>query len=271
MKKAIIFITGIDLFFILLIGIAGLFQGVAGDLLHYLAFILPIFIGFIFVRREKGEEEAKISFGMKPSALPQFLPLIFPATLAIIGVSFLTNLILTSLGYLPNSMPSEDFITALLIHALLPAACEELLFRYIPIKLLLPHSGRWCIILSSIYFAMSHGNFFTIPYAALAGLIFVLIDIKFSSVLPSFILHLFNNALALFIGSEFFVSVPEFILPLIFVMATAASALIIFIKRKSYSDLLNPFFDKKRTEEVHYAPLIFVCVTVIVAFVNLAR
>ena len=84
----------------------------------------------------------------------------------------------------------------LIIHALLPSFLEEMLFRYLPMKLIAPYSRRLCILLSSAYFALIHFNLFQIPYALLAGLVFITVDLWADSVLPSFILHLLNNVIS---------------------------------------------------------------------------
>ena len=64
-------------------------------------------------------------------------------------------------------------------------------------KLLLPYSKRHTVIYSSLFFALIHCSFSQMPYAFIAGVIFMLVDVAFDSVWPSIILHFVNNSLSI--------------------------------------------------------------------------
>jgi membrane protease YdiL (CAAX protease family) len=91
---------------------------------------------------------------------------------------------------------SGDFTTLLFRNALIPAFLEELLFRYLPILLFAPH-GKWrAVVLSSVLFALAHASVYQMPYALIAGVIFITADLIFDSIIPSLAFHLLNNAVS---------------------------------------------------------------------------
>ena len=80
--------------------------------------------------------------------------------------------------------------------AILPAFAEEFAFRGILMGVLRPYSEGLAILVSSAMFALMHGNFVQLPFTFCCGLVFAFIDIKTNSMLPSIIVHFFNNALS---------------------------------------------------------------------------
>lgn len=80
--------------------------------------------------------------------------------------------------------------------AILPAFAEEFAFRGIVMGSLRPYSEGLAILVSSATFALMHGNFVQLPFTFCCGLVFAFIDIKTNSLLPSIIIHFFNNGLS---------------------------------------------------------------------------
>lgn len=80
--------------------------------------------------------------------------------------------------------------------AILPAFAEEFAFRGIIMGTLRPHSEALAILVSSAAFGLMHGNFVQLPFAFCCGLVFAYMDIKTNSLLPSIIVHFFNNGLS---------------------------------------------------------------------------
>jgi len=56
MKKAVIAITLFDMVFILILSIAGTVGGMFGDIAYYFAFIIPLLLAFLYVKKNRNEE-----------------------------------------------------------------------------------------------------------------------------------------------------------------------------------------------------------------------
>ncbi len=97
-------------------------------------------------------------------------------------------------GSVSASMP---FVTALALHALLPAVGEELFWRSAVLSLLRREGKGVAVLLSSILFALLHGAPARAPYALVAGGILALTVLLTESLLPAILYHFLNNALSL--------------------------------------------------------------------------
>ena len=202
MKRAISRVVFTDLVFLLMLTLCGTVENkVISDILYYAAFLIPTGLGLALISRARAEmreddkPDAEISFGLRSGELLRLAPLLLPSVTLIFLLSYLTSLGLGAMGFVQDTSIEEPFLLAIVIHALLPALLEEGLFRYIPMKLLLPYSKKWTVILSALFFALIHTNLFQLPYAFAAGVIFLLLDISFGSIIPSVILHFINNLL----------------------------------------------------------------------------
>jgi membrane protease YdiL (CAAX protease family) len=124
------------------------------------------------------------------------LSLTAPSLALIFLASYLTSLVLSHLGEPPLADVSGNLFLVILSHAILTPLLEELLFRYVPIALLSPHSSAGAVIYSALFFAFVHASLYQLPYAFIAGVIFAVLDIATGSILPSITMHIFNNAIS---------------------------------------------------------------------------
>lgn len=272
MKSATNRITAINLIFLLLLCVSGYVENpLFSDTVYYLAFLIPIGVGMYLISREKPITDNVTTIELKIGGrkLKGILPLIAPTLAAIMITAMLTSSLMGLLGHTETATVNESFPIAILVHALTPALLEELLFRYIPIKMLLPYSERWAVILSSVYFALIHANLFQIPYAFIAGILFALIDIKAESVIPSFFIHFTNNLLSLIIIFSGGSAVAQIAIYVSVAVLAAVSALLIFIKRNEYKSLTRPLFNKGECEEYSIAPLLLCMATLSIAITSL--
>ncbi|MBQ7344114.1 MAG: CPBP family intramembrane metalloprotease [Clostridia bacterium] len=277
MTEAIKVVTFINIIFIILLVISGMFPGTVGEILYYLAFIAPIAIGFYFsmglqYKREEQKglaESAEVLLGFSLVRSKKLLPLVFPAVMTVFLSSLVTSLLLSLVGVSAPPVEEKGIVMMLAIHALIPAILEEALFRYIPMKLLLPYSKRWCVIYSALCFALIHCSLYQMPYAFVAGIIFMMVDVAFDSVWPSVILHFVNNAASVIwlkycsgiTGSVIFISTLA--------LLSLISIFFIYRRRESYRALFRGSFDKGESFAVTYAPLALAAITFYLAFLNL--
>lgn len=79
---------------------------------------------------------------------------------------------------------------------LVPAFCEEFLFRGLILRNLLPYSGRIAIIVSAVMFGLMHQNIYQIIYTTVAGIVMGYIYYKTGSLWCTVLMHFFNNSVS---------------------------------------------------------------------------
>ena len=231
MKNAIKFSVLSYLLIILLLAVSGSVGGVVGRAVYFSAFILPPLLILPFAKK-CGLPLYPVSFKTDARGMCYTGLTLFPFILCVMAISFLITLLLNALGYNSETELEGSLISVILLHAVLPALCEELVFRYLPIRLIAPHSPRCAVVLSSVAFALTHCNLYQIPYALFAGSVFAFVTLVTGSIIPSMILHFINNTV-----SVIWMRSPELTLPIIIVIAVIAviSLVYVFIRRREYS------------------------------------
>lgn len=241
--------------FILLLALSGSFGGLMGELIYYLAFFIPILIGFYYSKELQRKREEVKGVAEPPDRLLSFdkvravklAPLVAPSILVIFFTSLTTSVILSFFGITASPVEDVGIIRMLLIHALIPAVLEELLFRYVPLKLIAPYSRKWCIIYSSICFSLIHCSFVQMPYAFVAGFIFILIDVMLGSVWPSIILHFLNNTVSV-MWMKYASGIGASVIFTVALVLLAIVSLIFALKRREEykTDLIGAFETAER-------------------------
>jgi membrane protease YdiL (CAAX protease family) len=87
-----------------------------------------------------------------------------------------------------------QIVLQLIATALVPAVCEEFLFRGAVASSLMPFGKTTAIVGSSVLFALMHQNMYQIFYTLFAGLFLGYLYVKTESILCPTILHFCNNA-----------------------------------------------------------------------------
>ena len=240
MRKSIAYIVVIDLAFILIASMSAAVSGWGHEVVYYglnIALIAPV---AVLAKRD----ETNLRLSVLPRRPMQALALFAPSMLLIIGISFVISSLLALLGKSDVVDVSGPILPQLLHHALLPAVLEEMIFRYVPIRLLGGRSSRAAIIVSSVMFALVHMSLFRIPYALVAGVIFAYITILTGSILPSMLLHFANNAV-----SVLWMRDPEtapLIILIVLAILTLFSAVYIVIRRGDYLKSIKEAFSGEK-------------------------
>lgn len=276
MKNAVKVFTFLVLIFILLYSFSASMSGVFGIAFEIFAFGAPVAVGYAFSRRYKREREEVAGvaepestlFGLSGRAALGLMPLIIPLISIVFLVAYLTSLVLGALGLSGSTVEDAPLHEMILLHALVPSLLEEMLFRYLPMKLLAPYSRRWCVILSSLYFALIHMSIFQLPYALLAGAVFIAVDLACDSVWPSVILHFLNNTVSVLwikYGAD-----PGFAAVLIgtLIVGSIISLIPVFIKRKDYVGSFQFSLDSGTGNTELTSPMIFIAFTLIMSILN---
>lgn len=269
MKRVIKYITLADLVFLVMMVCAGFLSGALSEAFMVLAYALP-FLLLVILGREYFADPLE---GIKIKKGGALLPLTLgpPTVLCVMGIAALTSLVIQTLGGNVEGIPTEpSFIYSFLLLALAPALLEELLFRYMPMKMLLPHSGRACVWLSAVMFAAAHTSLQSIPYAFFAGVLFMVMDIAAGSVLPSVILHFINNILSVSIayyGAEKWFKIFVFV---IFGLLICLSLTIFIVKRKKVILEIRQAFSRGESYGNQLTPLAFIIPCLVLAVAALA-
>lgn len=267
MKRKLNILTILYLFFLVLLFLSGSISGVLGEAVYLLAFALPVGIG-VYLTRD-GSIRGKKLLTLDYEGSRRTLPIVAPTVSVVMLVSYLTSLLIFAVSGKTNSVDVGDsFILAIFSHALLPAVLEEALFRYLPMRLLSEHSRRGTILISAFFFALVHHDLFIIPYAFIAGVIFMMIDIALDSVIPSLIIHFLNNCLSvilIFAGDN-----TEFKWSVIVIWGILTFlSLIDIIGGKYYPKRVKYAFTDGEKLEITFPMLIFAALTLTIAFMSL--
>ncbi|MGM9641850.1 MAG: lysostaphin resistance A-like protein [Eubacteriales bacterium] len=163
-------------------------------LVAYLAaFMIPAFIFMIISRRERHEP---MRLGVKLTA---DTPLVIVASVGVVlGTSYINSLMVSFVDFSPLYADTAlntpvRIIMAFISTAIVPAVCEEFLYRGCVLSNLLPYGKTTALIGSALLFALMHGNFAQFFYTFVAGLVLGAVYMETGSIWASTFIHLFNN------------------------------------------------------------------------------
>lgn len=271
MKKEIKILTLVSLLVLMLLFLPGGFSGALSTVAYILAFVLPFAIGFSFLKANGASGEKLEYLSVKKDKFVFFLPALFPSVLAVIGLSALTSVIMKVAFGAENTVELGDSILmALILHAALPAVLEEGVFRYLPLRLIGRRAPLLCIGASAYFFALVHHSFFAFAYAALAGALFMLIDLMCESVIPSLVIHFVNNSLSVlwvFYSDNSAFAIIYFVsLSLLAVL----SLVFIAVWRKKYRQRLSAVLSGTEKYTPSPEPLLMLAASLVIAVAELA-
>lgn len=169
----------------------------ASALVPQISFLLT----FVYVsekRKVNYKKANQINFAISPWVL---LVVLLIGVVAMLGFSPLISVfdsVTTSWGY-KSSIADIDvtsflkFFGAVFYVALLPAVCEELIFRGIVTNGLKKYGTTTAVVISSIFFALMHQNLQQLIYQLFLGAVMAYIVLKTGSIIYTMCLHFFNN------------------------------------------------------------------------------
>lgn len=268
MKKEVNIFTAAATLCVVLLMLSSALKGAASTAVYCLSFLIPTAVGVFLERKNayKEERESPLRLVPRSGSLKLALPAAVPTVALVLLMSFLTALLISSVtGATDEFDVGDSFFTALMLHVVLPALFEEALFRYLPLRLFGGRAPLLAIIISASYFSLAHFSLFRIPYAFLAGAIFMLIDLLCDSPLPSVVIHLLNNLCSLLLvfygGSQGFVIWGFAVLGL----ATVASIALIVYRRRDYINSIRDLLSYSERWKADMSPLIYVFPTLFTA------
>lgn len=224
-----------------------IFNEIMWGAMYMASFMLPVLVFYSNLKRKK-EPKPQMLLEIR---LSKRLPLYILAGLGLNFVaSYINSIIVAPFGvyeYMESIMPAVegeyylyDLVLETIGTAIVPAFCEEFLFRGLILASLLPYGKKPAIIGSALLFALMHQNPAQIVYTFVAGLILGYIAAESESIWGGIILHFINNFVSV-IQSALYRILPEagadlvssiIILAVIAVGAVATVVLVVmYVKR----------------------------------------
>ena len=189
--------------------IANIITEILSGVLYLSVFLIPAAV-FSLLKRRHGKKQLMTP---KPKCSPKTAVLIVLASIGIITAAAYVNTIIASFFNVPgNIIPLEkqitlvDFLLNTFTLAIVPAFCEEFLFRKTILSALSPYGEVFAIISSSILFGLMHQNVLQIFYATMAGIVIGYAYSRTRSFLCVFLIHFSNNFVSVIkqlIGANF--------------------------------------------------------------------
>ncbi|MBE6530265.1 MAG: CPBP family intramembrane metalloprotease [Ruminococcaceae bacterium] len=217
----LVFLGFINLFGLLAVGfrallIYGEFEDIVVEVAYWIfyaigylsAFMLPV----VFLKKMI----CKAGFSYQPMRVERkatpWLPLILFAGIAVILATAYLNASMISIfsffdfsKLLPETTQNAawyNVVLDFLVICLVPAVCEEFLFRGAILTNLLPFGRSQAVLISALLFGLMHQNFAQFFYAFCAGIVLGLVYERTGNIWSCMLLHFTNNFFSTF-ESEF--------------------------------------------------------------------
>lgn len=156
-----------------------------------------------------------LCFFMSGQLIYQLLATVTELILNIFGFSMMEGL---------NEMAVDPNNFSMFLYAgILAPITEELLFRGLIQRSLLPYGKKFAILCSAFAFGIFHGNLLQSPYAFLVGLVLGYVAAEYS-IAWAMVLHMFNNLVIADILTRLTAGMPEWAAGVIILLITGSFA-----------------------------------------------
>jgi membrane protease YdiL (CAAX protease family) len=172
------------------------------DIIYMAVFMIPVaFVPAFFKREERQPMRLGVKLPRNTFALI-FICIAISYAFANINSSVVTAIFGADttdplFNYPVELMSDTDLILEFITVALVPAFCEEFLFRGAILSTLMPYGKSTAVVVSAVCFGLMHGNFHQFLYTTVAGIILGAVYVATDSIWPSTIIHMMNNALSI--------------------------------------------------------------------------
>ena len=202
-----------------------------------LLFCVPIL--YYFIKTNKEKKYFKVNKKLNITDIVTYFALIY-------GINIFLNLILSAINiegqkFIVQRPIYTDIIYAICIAPIL----EEIVFRGVLMTYLKKYGIQTAIIVSSLFFGISHYNIYMIIPAFFIGVVLAYVSYKYS-IKYSILLHILLNIVANMFKIVFVLKGPKEIFPLLGIIFISLFVLcliffIIGLKRKNYQDVFLAF------------------------------
>lgn len=206
-------------------------------------YALAIAIGLLILRLWKGKDFCyrEIWTRGRPMGLGDFLCLLCVFVSGQLLFQFLSGCQewilnqfgMSALSSIEAASGIGDTFSMFFYAGILAPITEEILFRGLVLRTLLPYGKRFAILMSAFLFGIFHANVVQTPYALFVGLVLGYTAVE-HSILWAMVLHMFNNMILADVWYRVSAGWPEGIgdgLLTLFIIALSAAALVILLFR----------------------------------------
>ena len=175
-----------------------------GEIIHIIvylsSFLLPAFFLRFLLKRQgifnkpaySLENTSRLSLLLIPATISIAM---LTATISTIIMSYFGVMeVYQSLVIFEGKYEGYQIVLLYISSALVPAFCEEFLFRGTILANLTPYGKRGAVIISALLFGLMHQNPYQIIYTVAAGIILGMAYVKTNSIWLPTAIHFFNNA-----------------------------------------------------------------------------
>ena len=202
-----------------------------------LLFCVPIL--YYFIKTNKEKKYFKVNKKLNITDIVTYFALIY-------GINIFLNLILSAINIEGQKFIVQRPIYTDIIYAICIApVLEEIVFRGVLMTYLKKYGIQTAIIVSSLFFGISHYNIYMIIPAFFIGIVLAYVSCKYS-IKYSIFLHILLNIVANMSKIVFVLKGPKEIFPLLGIIFISLFVLcliffIIGLKRKNYQDVFLAF------------------------------
>lgn len=171
-----------------------------------------------------------------------------------------------------NSAPATylELALDLLQTAAIPALVEEFAFRGVMLGMLRPYGDKFAIIITSVLFALVHGNFVQIPFAFCTGIMLAYCVVRTNNLWPAILVHFINNAYSVLVSYfaeslgifNFVLAYMWFVLGIVGMVLLILSKQGVFRGLKPYAGCVSP---SKRTWALLRSPVLIIACLIYLA------
>ena len=159
----------------------------------------------------------------------------------------------------PGTYYAHDFILDVIGIAMVPAVCEEFLFRGLILSALLPYGKKTAIFGSAILFCLMHQNPAQILAPFALGIIFAYITIETGSIWGGIIIHFLNNLLTVVLSAIIYTVEPgkaEMIYSVIFYGVMLIGLVIVGVIVRNYIERRTKINIEPTVPEIEYNEIV---------------
>ena len=219
---------------------------------YMLSFMLPV----LFLRRSLRRNRCVIQpMSLSPRLSPMLIPIVFAGVTVCFAMAQINSAIVDLFGYSDflsemmgetTEMAPYEIVLNFIVISIVPAVCEEFLFRGAILSNCRPFGRTNAVIISAVLFALMHQNAGQLLYTFAAGIVLGLVYEYTGSIWNCTVLHLLNN----FISVLQSVIVSEYgDTPQAWAMITAIEVVIYLAGAVSIGILVSKHFSKRQTLE----------------------
>ena len=180
---------------------AEIISSVTYDIVYLSMFMVP---AAVFKVLNRGKKLEPMRLGIRFDSIGETLAMIVGGITCAFAFAYFNSMIVGDVAQ------SETFFNEPIVYTsdltlilqfitigIVPAFCEEFLFRGIILSNLMPYGKSTAIMVSSVLFGLMHGNFYQFLYTTVAGIILGYLYVKTESIWASTLMHMANNSISI--------------------------------------------------------------------------